>query len=246
MKIFGFREKKKKFNGNLFRNIVANTIICLILATMLGLTYAGGSLNAFSSNEPSPIYNGNLSSNKISLMINVYWGNEFIEPMLKTLKDNDVKTTFFVGGMWAEKYPDLLKEIYNEGHEIANHGYFHKDQNLLNLDGNKKEINDCHNIVKKTINVDMNLFAPPSGAFNKSTLTAAESLGYKVIMWTRDTIDWRDQDSEIIFKRATQNAKGGDLVLMHPTKATAAALENIIKELKTKFELTTVSNCLNA
>ncbi|MBO4412480.1 MAG: polysaccharide deacetylase family protein, partial [Clostridia bacterium] len=138
------------------------------------------------------------------------------------------------------------KKIQENGHEIANHGYFHKDQDILSLDGNLKEIKDCHNIVKQTLNVEMNLFAPPSGAYSSKTITAANNLNYKTIMWTKDTIDWRDQDANVIFSRATNNAKGGDLVLMHPTKATLEALDKIIKELKTQnFILTTVSDCLS-
>ncbi len=246
MKIFGFKEKKKKLSGSAFRNIVANSIIGFVLLSMFALTYVGGTLKAFSQADETPIYNGNLNSNKICLMINVYWGNEYLDSMLETLNSNNVKTTFFLGGMWVEKYPELAKKIYENGHEIANHGYFHKDQDKINLDGNKKEISSCHNIVKTTLGVEMNLFAPPSGAFNSSTMQAAKALNYNVIMWTRDTIDWRDQDADTIYTRATKNAKGGDLILMHPTKCTAEALPGIIKTLQENgFTLTTVTECLS-
>ena len=48
-------------------------------------------------------------------------------------------------------------------------------------------------------------------------------------MWSKDTIDWRDKDTQLIVKRATSNVKNGDLVLMHPTKNTADALGTILK-----------------
>ena len=51
-------------------------------------------------------------------------------------------------------------------------------------------------------------------------------------MWSKDTIDWRDHDEQLIFSRATQKAAGGDLVLMHPTKHTAAALHAILEYYK--------------
>lgn len=246
MKIFGFREKKKKLSGRAFRNIVANSVIGFVLLSMFALTYVGGTLKAFSKADDSPIYNGNLNSNNVSLMINVYWGNEYLNSMLETLKNNNVTTTFFLGGMWVEKYPDLAKKIQANGHEIANHGYFHKDQDKINLDNNKKEISSCHEIVKNTLGVEMTLFAPPSGAFNQSTMQAAKSLNYNVIMWTRDTIDWRDQDVDTIYNRAIKNAKGGDLILMHPTKCTAEALPRIIEALKNQgLNITTVTNCLS-
>lgn len=193
-------------------------------------------------------YSGNENSNKVTLMINVYWGTEYLDEMLEILKDNDVKTTFFVGGTWAVKESDMLEKIYNEGHEIANHGYYHKDQGTLSAEKNYEEIYNTHKLVKSLIGVDMNLFAPPSGSYNKKTVEVATELGYKTIMWTegRDTIDWRDKDSEVIFERAVKNCKGGDFVLMHPTEATKNALDRIIKHLKGQgFQLCTVSENLN-
>ena len=193
-------------------------------------------------------YSGNENSNKVTLMINVYWGTEYLDEMLEILKDNDVKTTFFVGGTWAVKESDMLEKIYNQGHEIANHGYYHKDQGKLSAEKNYEEILNTHNLVKSLIGVDMNLFAPPSGSYNKKTVEVASQLGYKTIMWTegRDTVDWRDKDSDLIFERAVKNCKGGDFVLMHPTQATKDALGRIIKHLKNEgFQLCTVSENLN-
>ena len=73
----------------------------------------------------------------------------------------------------------------------------------------------------------------------------AESLNYKTIMWTRDTIDWRDQDEEIIFKRAIKDLSNGDLILMHPTPKTVQALTKILSyAINNGFEPSTVSACL--
>ena len=94
--------------------------------------------------------------------------------------------------------------------------------------------------------MDMTLFAPPSGAFGKGTLAVAEELGYKTVMWTRDTIDWRDHDADVIYKRAVKNIKGGDLILMHPTDCTLKALERIIIEtFSNNLGIAPVSEVLN-
>ena len=91
----------------------------------------------------------------------------------------------------------------------------------------------------------MTLFAPPSGAYNITTVDAATSLNYKTIMWTHDTIDWRDQDADLIYNRATKNLSNGDLILMHPTKKTVEAMTSIISTaINNGFNPTTVSNCL--
>ncbi len=245
MKICGFFNYKKKLNIKFFRNIFANAIIACMIIGLFVLTYSGETLNAYSSNVNEAIYKGNTDTKNISLMINVYWGNEYLDTILKTLEENDIKTTFFIGGTWAEKYPELLRKIYEYGHEIGNHGFNHKDHKNITYDNNLNEIKNTHELIKKLINIDMNLFAPPSGSYSQTTLDIANSLNYKTIMWTRDTIDWRDQDSELIYSRAIKNASGGDLILMHPTEKTAEALPKIIKELKNQgFNLTTVSNCI--
>ena len=156
-----------------------------------------------------------------------------------------LKTTFFIGGSWAVKNLDLVKEIYTRGHELGNHGFYHKDQNTLDFNGNVQEIKMCHEVVSKNLGIEMSLFAPPSGAYNITTVDAATSLGYKTIMWTHDTIDWRDQDADLIYNRATKNLSNGDLILMHPTKKSVEAITNIISTaINNGFNPTTVSNCL--
>ena len=214
---------KKKYH------ILSNLIIAVVLISLFMFTININSNYVFSYSNPNVIYKGNTQSNKVSFMINVYWGNEYILPMLDILDKYDAKTTFFVGGSWASKYSDILKQIHDRGHEIGNHGYYHKDHDRLSYDQNIEEIKMCHQVVKSLIGIDMTLFAPPSGAFNKNTLEASKELGYQTIMWSNDTIDWRDQDANLIYKRATKNVGGGSLILSHPTDKTLEALPKILQ-----------------
>ena len=238
--------RKVHFGVIKFRKYVANICIALVIAItgMVAIFASGGVVSTSSSS--GVYYNGNKQSNNISLMINVYWGTEYLDDMLATFKAHDIQTTFFVGGVWAVKNEDYLLKIKNDGHEIANHGYHHKDHDKISEAENINQIKNTHKIVKELIDVDMNLFAPPSGAYNKTTVDVASSLGYRTIMWTRDTIDWRDHDENLIYNRAIKNASGGDLVLMHPTEATAKALPRIVDYLKNNgFNLTTVTQNLD-
>lgn len=232
MKIKGFR---------ILSNVVM-VIMFLILITYIG---ASNYQYVFSYQNENIIYNGNRENNKISLMINVYWGSEYIEDMLDVFEEYCVKTTFFVGGQWVEKEPELLNKIVSRGHEIGNHGYLHKEHEYLNYEQNYDEISINHKLVKTLTGVDMNLFAPPSGSFNKSTLEASSNLGYTTIMWSKDTIDWRDKDSNLIFNRATSKVTGGELILAHPTECTLKALPLILEYYKlNNLLVTTVSDCL--
>ncbi len=231
---------KSKF----LRLILGNIVICATVVTLAVFAFAKRSSDA-GAQSAEPYYSGK-SNTKISLMVNVYWGTEYIAPMLDVLAKYNVKTTFFVGGSWAAGNAETLKAIYGAGHEIGNHGYFHKDHSKLDDAYNRKEIISAHDVVKDVLGVDMTLFAPPSGAFGKGTLAVAEELGYKTVMWTRDTIDWRDHDADVIYKRAVKNIKGGDLILMHPTDCTLKALERIIIEtFSNNLGIAPVSEVLN-
>ena len=191
------------------------------------------------------IYAGDNSKANVCFMINVYQGEEEVKNILDILDVYKVKTTFFIGGCWAINNVDLVKEIYTRGHELGNHGFYHKNQDSLDFDENVQEIRMCHEVVSKNLGIEMNLFAPPSGAYNITTVDASTSLNYSTIMWTRDTIDWRDQDSDLIYRRAIKDMANGDLVLMHPTKKTVEALTNILSTtINNGFNPTTVSDCL--
>lgn len=234
--------KKFTFKVIKFKKQVVNIIIVLMLVFVGGIAfYVGG--NSLPATAVSGVYyNGDKSNKNISLMVNVYWGTEFIQPMLEIFEEKDVKTTFFVGGTWAISNQENLNKILEKGHELGNHGYHHKDHDKISEEENLNQIKNTHKIVYELTGVEMNLFAPPSGAYNKTTVSCATSLGYHTIMWTRDTIDWRDHDADLIYNRAIKNASGGDLVLMHPTEATVKALPRIIDTLQSKgFCLTTVS-----
>lgn len=206
-----------------------NCVIVLMLSLIGFLAFDNNLKSVFVPGYEKVYYQGNTQEKNVTLMINVYWGNEYLSSMLKTLNEYNVKTTFFVGGMWVSKFPEILLEIAGEGHEIGSHGYFHKDHSKMNFAQNQQEIINTHKIVREYTGENMTLFAPPSGAFNADTVAAASALGYDTIMWTRDTIDWRDKDTDLIFSRATKEMNGGDLILMHPTLNTMQALPRILK-----------------
>lgn len=237
--------KKEKF----FVHVVCNLlIVCLIVMFGFLCFFVGEEKEVMvvsNSEYNGTIYAGDKNSKYVSLMINVYWGTEYVEQMLKILKKYDAKTTFFVGGSWVKDNQELLKTMYKSGHEIASHGTNHKEHGKISYENNLTEIQTCHEIVKHVLGIDMNLFAPPGGSYSKNTTKAADFLGYKTIMWTRDTIDWRDKNTSLIYNRATTNLCGGDLILMHPTANTVEAFSNIIEQCKRQgFQLVTVSKNL--
>lgn len=224
-------------------NVAVNVMICLVLIVV---AFVGiGNASIATSLDNKAIYRGNENEPNVSLMFNVYWGTEYIEPILKVLEKQGVKTTFFIGGSWATKNNVLLKKIYENGHEIGSHGYSHKDAEKLNYKQNIDEIKMADSTIKSIIGIEPKLFAPPSGSIGSDMFKACNELNKKVIMWSRDTIDWRDKDSSLVLKRATLDIQNGELILLHPTEHTLKALPIIIDTLQNqKYQITTVSKCI--
>lgn len=240
------KEKETKGQKVVLHGLVSFCLLFMVFVVALMCGFVGGEdVVATFKKYNGVIYKGSETNNRVALMINVYWGTEYLEEMLAVLEKHNAKATFFVGKTWVEENPELLKKMYLAGHEIGNHGSYHKEHGRLGFEQNKKEIDDCTLAVKKVLGIEMNLFAPPGGSYNKFTISAAESLGYKTIMWTHDTIDWRDQNADLIKMRATSETVSGDLILMHPTKETAKVFEDIVLAINgKKLTLDTVSNTI--
>ena len=211
-------------------NLLTNVVMS-ILVISVGLLCFAPSVNAIeTAGKGENVYrNAGAEAKGVSLLFNVYWGTEEVYRILDTLKEYDGKATFFIGGCWADDNVACLRAIVNAGHEIGNHGYFHKEHNKMNLAQNLKEISDCNQFIKLATGVEVRLFAPPSGAYNEQTLSACKQLSMTTILWSKDTIDWRDKDTKLIYQRATKNVTVGDFILMHPMKETADVLKDILK-----------------
>ena len=212
-------------------SVITNLVLVAVVAAVSLVGFFGGSAVTV-SNENSNLYYRAENGVGVSLMFNVYEHTDNVLKILDTLDEYGAKSTFFIGGSWADDNVDCVREIFRRGHEIASHGYFHKDHSRMSLDENLEEIRPSVMLLNMICNTGISLFAPPSGAFCEATINACQSLDLRVIMWSRDTIDWRDKDVNLIYSRATANLKSGEFVLMHPTDCTVTALPKILTYIR--------------
>ncbi len=216
------------------RTVFANFVIIVVLALSFAIVFVASSpQNEGTQVVNSAIYEGNNKSNKVALMFNVYQNADIVQEIANIFDEYGFKTTFFVGGSWASKNQNTLLKLATSGFEIGNHGYLHRDHAKLNLEQNIDEIRLTERVINSILSPINDykvakLFAPPSGSIGDKMFKACEELDYKVIMWTIDTIDWRDQDVELIYSRAIRDLKAGNLILMHPTEFTLKALPRIL------------------
>ncbi len=195
----------------------------------------------------SPVYRGHPKKKMVAFLINVSWGEEYIPNILSTLKDHNVKATFFIEGKWAKKHADLVKMIHEQGHVIGNHAYNHPDMAKMNYQSIVDQIVQTNDIIKAIIGSSPKWFAPPSGSFNDQVVKVSHQLHMNTILWTVDTIDWKNPSVSVMLNRVNEKIHPGATVLMHPTAATERGLNSLITSIKDKdLKISTIEKLLDA
>ncbi|SFP09068.1 polysaccharide deacetylase family protein [Salibacterium halotolerans] len=195
---------------------------------------------------PAPVYRGNPAKPAAALMINVSWGDDYIPRMLKVLREEKVKATFFLEGRWVRNQPKSAKMIMEEGHEIGSHAYSHPDMAASSEEEITQQLKQTDDVLKAVLSEDPELFAPPSGSYNDQVVETADDLGMHTILWTVDTVDWKDPEPSAMASRAAEKVENGSLILMHPTEAASAGLREMIEGIRAEgIRLDTVSGVLD-
>ena len=213
-------------------SVFVNVALCLIVTITCIVGFVGVNATAVSSDGENVYYRADDDPKGVSLMFNVYQNTQNVYSILDILDEYGAKATFFLGGSWADDNVDCVRAIVARGHEVGSHGYFHKSHDKMNYEQNLAEIRTSVKLLNAILGIDICLFAPPSGAFNDHTVNASASLGLKTIMWSRDTIDWRDNDKSLCYSRATKNLENGEFILMHPMDVTVKTLPDILNYVR--------------
>lgn len=163
-----------------------------------------------------PVYSVSREDKKIALTIDAAWADDKTEFILETLDKYNIKATFFLCGFWAEKYPDIVKRIDAEGHQIGNHTATHPHMNKLSSQQIIDELKKYDDILESIIGKRSTLFRAPYGEYNDNVITTVRNAGYEVIQWDIDTVDWREERSaETILNSVLPKLKSGSIILSH-------------------------------
>ncbi|HOR86654.1 MAG TPA: polysaccharide deacetylase family protein [Bacillota bacterium] len=163
------------------------------------------------------------------------WGADYTEDLLGILKKYNVKTTFFLVGFWVDKYPEMVRKIDEEGHEIGNHSSKHPHMSQLSKEQIEEELSQTSDKIEAITNKKVTLFRPPFGDYNNKLVITAREMGIQVIQWDVDSLDYKDYGKDAIVKRVLSKVKNGSIVLFHNnatyTKdALTVVLENLQNE----------------
>lgn len=170
--------------------------------------------------------------------------------LLDMLKERGIKATFFLIGKSAATWPDVVKRIVEEGHEVANHTWDHTQLTHLKESAVLQELQSTHDAIVKACGVAPILYRPPYGAITMSQKKMIhEHFGtYPTILWDVDPEDWKaPRSAEKVHDQVIAQTRAGSIILchdIHPT--TVDAMPKTLDELKAKgFQFVTVTQLIN-
>ncbi|MBR6593861.1 MAG: polysaccharide deacetylase family protein [Clostridia bacterium] len=237
------------------------TAICLFLAALVALTpvvtSAAGVENwyfRFNQGAERPtvmggselpdkygaLYMGAEDERVIYLTFDAGYGNESLQSVLDTLKASGVTATFFIlPGLIKYNLP-MVEQMIADGHIVANHSYSHGNMGRINdIDAFKKELTAAEDCYREATGKELaKLFRPPEGAFSENTLRFCKELGYTPVFWSFAYADWdngKQPNTDAALKKVLSCLHNGEIMLLHPTSATnAAILGDLIREAQSQ------------
>ncbi|WP_049154621.1 polysaccharide deacetylase family protein [Corynebacterium aurimucosum] len=155
--------------------------------------------------------------------------------LLDTLKAKDVHASFMVLAPHAYAHPELLRRMEAEGHTVGNHTDTHRELNKLPANEVDAEIKLGAAAIKSATGESPRWVRPPYGATNQTVANAAKNNGQAQALWSVDTLDWKDRNSDHVCSAAVDGAQAGDIILMHDIHATTVeAAPCVIDGLRAK------------
>lgn len=239
-----------RFGSGLFGKLDISKVLALVCLLCLGVTYVfiepGADVLASARKRVLPVYNVATDEKVISISFDAAWGDANTMKLLDILDEYDAKATFFLVGIWVEKYPDLVQELARRGHDVESHSTTHPHMSQLSDAKMREELSTVAARIEKLTGRKPSLFRPPYGDYNDAVVTIAKEEGYETIQWSVDSLDWKNLGVEPMIKRATSGISPGDIVLFHnDSKYILEALPTILESYKEKgYKLVPISEIL--
>jgi peptidoglycan/xylan/chitin deacetylase (PgdA/CDA1 family) len=219
----------------------------LFVFIWLAITVIGSFQIKWNYHLQSQNHNYKISENFVSITFDDGPNPEFTLKILTLLKKYNAKATFFLIGKNAEKHPEMVQQIIEEGHAIGNHSYSHANNfGFFTSEKVASELQKTNSILKNITGKELKLFRPPFGVTNPNIKKALQKTGHLSIGWSKRSFDTTNISEEKILKRITTNLKKGDIILLHDSSAkSVAVLEQLLLFLQShKLQSVTVDRLL--
>jgi len=202
----------------IFKKTTIVTLVALLIfftAFSLNGNVLYVSATYFTLPKKLPIYSVQTEENKVAISFDAAWGADKTREIMSICDSYGVKATFFLVGFWVEKYPDMVREIYNNGFEIGIHSNTHPDMTKLSKKQIREELEINISLIQDITGHRAKLFRPPYGYYNNDLIEVCEELDLSCIEWSVDSLDWKGLSAGEIAGRVTSRAEKGSIVLFH-------------------------------
>ncbi|MCL2746283.1 MAG: polysaccharide deacetylase family protein [Coriobacteriia bacterium] len=160
---------------------------------------------------------------------------EFTPALLEVLAEEGVKATFFVLGSQVTRHPEIARQIVEDGHQIANHSYSHRDYRTLNYEEKRTDLLRAQDAIENATGVRPNWVRPPYGKMNATSYSLFGNEEMLVAHWSVDPADWRRPGVGVIRERVANTIHPGAVILLHDAGGdraqTVQATREIIRNL---------------
>ncbi len=209
-------------------------VALLLCGITIGILAAAYGFHASAQGRRLPIYSVDRPGDdkKIAVTFDAAWENSDTDELIEVLAKHQAKATFFVTGDWVDRCQEDLKKLYDAGHEIGNHSDQHPHVAKINTNDLIADTKACYEKIKQITGEGPSLYRGPYGEYSDSMLTTIEGMGYKVIQWSVDSLDWKKPSLEQMVEKVVSKAQNGSIVLFHTdTVNTPQALDQILTQL---------------
>jgi peptidoglycan/xylan/chitin deacetylase (PgdA/CDA1 family) len=249
MNIYPFLPLSRLLAG-LRNRLVCGTLSLLVLLAA-GLCCAG----AVNGAEPVTIWCGPTSEHEVALTFDDGPSPLYTKEILALLKEYQAKATFFVLGRKVEQYPQIIKAMVRDGHEIGNHTFDHP-----RLTETAKRV--CERELERTrLDLDLlgcpsqpQLMRPPYSAYDRQLTSYLTHTQRGLVLWSLDSGDWRGLDAGTIVHNILDRVKNGSIIVFHDSdekdqadrRPTVEALKVILPALKARgYRMVTISDLVD-
>jgi peptidoglycan/xylan/chitin deacetylase (PgdA/CDA1 family) len=167
--------------------------------------------------------------------------------LLDMLRARNIKATFYVIGSNVDLYPQIVRRIVAEGHEIGNHSYTHRLLSKMSDAAVRDDLTRCRDAIGRAAGVQPRTLRPPyGGLLQRQREWIHAEFGYPTIMWSVDPLDWKRPGPSVVCSRILSKTTPGSIVLAHDLHgATVDAMPATLDGLLQRgFQFVTVSQLL--
>jgi peptidoglycan-N-acetylglucosamine deacetylase len=186
------------------------------------------------------------ASNQVTLTFDDGPSRVFTPQILEILKEKKVKATFFMVGVHVEKFPEVAKQVIEEGHEVGNHTFEHITVPNTPPPRLTAQIMRTNLVILQNTGHYPHYLRPPRGMYDMRMRRIAKLTGQVIVLWSLSSQDWKPRATSAgIARRVIEKTSAGDIILFHDSgallggegasrRATVESLGPIIDGLREK------------